>query len=104
MEPDEYIKSFFTCVNEQLPQTKVRPDGKGATYKNLVITTGWTDDLWEVQLKNGSGEPIRRQYDPTKARSSEGAANYFVDELRRITGQEPIPRPQLRHFGRRQKV
>lgn len=105
MEPDEYIKSFFGSVNEQLPQTKVRSDGKSATYKNFVVSTSWSDDLLEVQLKNGSGEPIRRQYDPVKARSSEGAANYFVDEIRKATGQEPILRPQTRHFGaRRQKV
>ena len=105
MEPDEYIETLFRSLNEQLPQAKVRPDGKSATYRNLVVQATWSDDLWEVQLKNNGSEPIRRQYDPSRARSSEAAANYFVDELRRATGQEPIERPQTRHFGqRRQKV
>ncbi len=106
MEPDIYIDTFFGCLNEQLPQAKIRPDRKSAAYKNLVVSAAMVDELLEIQLKNGSGEPIRRQYDPSKARSSEQAANYFVDELRRATGQEPILRPQLRHFGprRQQKV
>jgi hypothetical protein len=104
VEPEEYIKTFFGSVNEQLPQTKIRPDGKSATYKRLTVSATWADDLWEVQLRNGEGEPVRRQYDPTKARSSEGAANYFVDEIRKASGMEPILRPQLRTFGRRQKV
>ena len=72
----------------------------------ITVAASWSNELWEVQLNNTEvAEPIRRQYDPTRARSAEGAANYFVDELRRATGQEPILRPEtlLRHNGGRRQ-
>lgn len=103
MERDEYIETFFNSLKAQLREAKVRPDRKSATYRNFVVAASWSNNLWDVQLSNhDSTEPIRRQYDPTRARSSESAANYFVDELRRATGQEPIVRPEtnLRHNGR----
>jgi hypothetical protein len=104
VERDTYIETFFEMLKAQLREAKVKPDGKSATYRNLTVAASWSNELWEVQLNNAEvAEPIRRQYDPTKARSAEGAANYFVDELRRATGQEPLPRPEaaLRHNGRR---
>jgi hypothetical protein len=106
VERDAYIEAFFEGLKTQLREAKVRPDGKSATYRNLTIAASWSNELWEVQLNNTEvAEPIRRQYDPTKARSAEGAANYFVDELRRATGQEPILRPEtlLRHNGGRRQ-
>lgn len=106
MERDAYIEAFFETLKAQLREAKVRPDGKSATYRNLVVAASWSNELWEVQLNNTEvAEPIRRQYDPTRARSAEGAANYFVDELRRATGQEPLPRPEaaMRHNGARRQ-
>ena len=100
MEPDEYIKSFFENIKSQLQGTRLDADGKSASYKNMVVAAAWANELWDVQLQNEASEPIRRQYDPTKARSSEAAANCFVDALRRASGQEPIVRPEslVRHF------
>ncbi len=94
MEPDEYIKSFFQNIKSQLRETKMRSDGKSASYKNRVVAAAWSNQLWDVQL-NTDNDPIRRQYDPANARSTESAANYFVDEMCKATGQEPPPRPEV---------
>lgn len=101
MEPDEYVRTFFENIKSQLREAKLNPDGKGARYKNLVIATAWSGDLWQVQMRSDGAEPVQRQYDPLKARSSEAAANYFVDELRRAMGEEPLPRPEVasRRYG-----
>ncbi|MBC5806042.1 MAG: hypothetical protein DLM53_09635 [Candidatus Eremiobacter antarcticus] len=95
MEPNEYIQTFFDQIKAQMVETKVERDGLKARYKNLVVAASWSNQLWEVQLHNDKGEPIMRQYDPFNARSSQAAANYFVDALRTALGQEPLPRPPV---------
>lgn len=92
MEPDKYIKSFFDALSNQLDQAKLGGDGKSAKYEKSVVAATWSNELWEIELKSDEMEPMRRQYDPANARSSESAANYFVDALRRAAGQEPFPR------------
>jgi len=100
VEPLEYIRSFFDDIKEQLLETKVGPDGKSARYRNLTVAAAWSNRLWEVRLDDVE-QPVRRQFDPLNARSTKGAANCFVDALRRATGQEPVlrPEPPGRHYN-----
>ena len=101
MEPDKYIQSFFEAIRTQLDETKVGKDGTTARYRDAVVAATWTNELWEVELRSEAGEPLKRQYDPNIARSSESAANYFVDALLRASGQEPVARPVvLTRFNR----
>ncbi len=93
MEPDKYIKSFFDTIRTQLDETKLGKDGTTARYRDAVVAATWSNQLWEVELRSDATEPLKRQYDPFVARSSESAANYFVDALLRASGQEPIARP-----------
>lgn len=100
MEPDEYIRSFFNSIKDQLLEASVAADGRSARYRNSVVAATWSNLLWDVQLQGDVAEPIRRQYDPSNARSSEAAANYFVDALLRLAGQEPVARAVvIRHHG-----
>ena len=92
MKPDEFIRSFFDSIKGQLREATHGEDGKSTRYRDSVVVATWSNRLWDVELTNGGTEPIRRQYDPSIARSSESAANYFVDALRRAAGQEPFPR------------
>ncbi len=92
MEPDKYIRSFFDAIRNQLLETTMEKDGTIARYRDSVVAATWSNRLWEVELRNETAEPLRRQYDPFIARSSESAANYFVDALLRAAGEEPIPR------------
>ena len=104
MEPDEYIEGFFKDIKSQLIETTVGKDRRSARYKDLVVAATWSNDLWDIQLGNHDGdEPIQRRYDPANARSSQAAANYFVDALRRISGEEPFPRAPvtMRNFRSR---
>ena len=100
MEPDKYIKSFFDSIRTQLDETKVGKDGTTARYRDAVVAATWSNDLWEVELRAHDAEPLKRQYDPSIARSSESAANYFVDALLRASGQEPVARPVTTRFNR----
>lgn len=93
MEPDKYIQSFFEAIRTQLDETKVGKDGTTARYRDAVVAATWSNELWEVELRSSAAEPLKRQYDPNVARSSESAANYFVDALLRASGQEPVVRP-----------
>ena len=93
MEPDKYIKSFFDSIRSQLDETKMGKDGTTARYRDAVVAATWANELWQVELRATDAEPVRRQYDPLVARSSESAANYFVDALLRASGQEPVARP-----------
>ncbi len=93
MEPDKYIQSFFEAIRTQLDETKVGKDGTTARYRDAVVAATWSNELWEVELRSAEAEPLKRQYDPNIARSSESAANYFVDALLRASGQEPVARP-----------
>jgi hypothetical protein len=101
VEPDKYIQSFFEAIRTQLDETKVGKDGTTARYRDAVVAATWANELWEVELRSEAGEPLKRQYDPNIARSSESAANYFVDALLRASGQEPVARPVvLTRFNR----
>ena len=101
MEPDKYIQSFFDSIRTQLDETKVAKDGQTARYRDSVVAATWSNELWEVELRSDATEPVKRQYDPFVARSSESAANYFVDALLRASGQEPVARPVvLTRFNR----
>ena len=100
MEPDKYIQTFFDSIRTQLDETKVGRDGTTARYRDAVVAAKWCNDLWEVELRSEAQEPVKRQYDPLIARSSESAANYFVDALLRASGQEPAPRPVTTRFHR----
>lgn len=93
MEPDKYIQSFFDAIRTQLDETKVGKDGTTARYRDSIVAATWSNRLWEVELRSEAVEPVKRQYDPFVARSSESAANYFVDALLRASGQEPVARP-----------
>lgn len=103
MQRDEYIESFFNDIKSQLTEATVGKDGRSAHYKDLVVAAKWSNELWNIQLNNSNDEPIQRQYDPANARSSQAAANYFVDALRRTTGEEPFPRApvNMRNFRNR---
>lgn len=92
MKPDEFIQTFFDSIEGQLREATHGDDGRSTRYRDSVVVATWSNRLWDVELSNAGAEPIRRQYDPTIARSSESAANYFVDALRRAAGQEPFPR------------
>ena len=92
MEPDESIQSFFETIKKQLLNSTRGADGKSTRYRNSTVVATWSNELWDVELLDGESEPIRRRYDPLNARSSEAAANYFVDALLRAAGQEPLPR------------
>lgn len=92
MQRDEYIESFFRDVKSQLAEATVGKDPRSAQYKHLALAAKWSNDLWCIQLLDRDAEPIERQYDPANARSTQSAANYFVDELRRATGEEVAPR------------
>jgi hypothetical protein len=101
VEPDKYIKSFFDAIRTQLDETKVGKDGTTAHYRDAVVAATWSNELWQVELRSDAAEPLKRQYDPFVARSSESAANYFVDALLRASGQEPVARPVvLTRFNR----
>lgn len=101
MEPDKYIQSFFDAIRSQLDETKIGKDGTTARYRDAVVAARWENRLWEVELRTNEAEPLRRVYDPFVARSSETAANYFVDALLRASGQEPVVRPVTTgRFGR----
>jgi hypothetical protein len=93
VEPDKYIQSFFDAIRNQLDETKIGKDGTTARYRDSVVAARWQNRLWEVELRTSEAEPLRRVYDPFVARSSETAANYFVDALLRASGQEPVARP-----------
>ncbi len=95
MQRDEYIESFFSNIKSQLTEAMVEKGGRSVHYKDLVVDAKWSNDLWDIQLNKDNAEPIQRQYDPANARSSQGAANYFVDALRRASGEEPFPRTPL---------
>lgn len=97
MERNEYIETFFKNLKSQLADAKIAKDGKSAKYQNLVVSANWSNELWEVQVQGDTEEQIQRQFDPLNARSSQAAANYFVDALRRIRGEEPLPRPPVMH-------
>jgi len=82
-----------------------------ASYKNSIVTARWSDYFWDVEMKtaekSAETEPLRRLYDPSNARSSETAAEYFVDALLKAAGDDPLP-PEMRpprrgrrHFGKR---
>lgn len=106
MKPDDYIQSFFDTIKKQLLSATRGADGKSTRYRNSVVVATWSNDLWDVELRGGESEPIRRLYDPLNARSSEAAANYFVDALLRAAGQEPLPReidPSRFRYSRRVK-
>ena len=92
VQPDEYIEGFFKDIKSQLTEATVGKDRRSARYKDLVVAAKWSNDLWDIQLNTDSAEPIQRQYDPANARSSQAASNYFVDALRRTSGEEPFPR------------
>ncbi len=92
MEPDEYIESFFRDIRSQLAEATIGKDGRSARYKDGTVAAAWSNDLWDVQLDRRDAEPIQRKYDPSNARSTQAAADYFVDELRRSSGEEPFPR------------
>jgi hypothetical protein len=107
VEPDEYIKDFFKTIKAQLADTRVDVERRRASYKNSVVTARWSDYFWDVELKSDEAEPLRRLYDPSNARSSELAAEYFVDALLKAAGDEPLP-PEMRpprrgrrHYGKR---
>ncbi|HLW37729.1 MAG TPA: hypothetical protein VKR99_04820 [Candidatus Eremiobacteraceae bacterium] len=97
MERNEYIESFFNSLKSQLNGATIAKDGKSAKYQNLIVSANWSNELWEVQVHGDTDEQIQRQFDPGNARSSQAAANYFVDALRRIRGEEPLPRPPVMH-------
>ncbi len=101
MQREEYIDSFFKSIKSQLNDAMVEKGGLSIHYKDHVVAATWSNELWDIQLNEGNGEPIQRRYDPTNARSSQDAANYFVDALRRTTGEEPFFRPPVARNGRR---
>lgn len=92
MQREEYIDTFFKNIKAQLADATVGKSGLSVHYRDHVVAATWSNELWDIQLNNGHAEPIQRQYDPTNARSSQHAANYFVDALLRANGEEPIPR------------
>ena len=103
MEPDQYIREFFNTIKSQLADTRVDHERRRASYKNGVVTARWSDYFWDVEMRSNESEPVRRLYDPSNARSSETAADTFVDALLRAAGEDPLPpeaRPPRR--GRRQ--
>ena len=123
MEPDQYIKEFFDTIKAQLSDTRIDVERRRASYKNSVVTARWSDYFWDVEMKSSDkstdksaekaaekpaeAEPLRRLYDPSNARSSETAAEYFVDALLKAAGDDPLP-PEMRpprrgrrHFGKR---
>jgi len=100
VEPDKYIQSFFEAIRTQLDETKVGKDGTTARYRDAVVAATWANRLWEVELRSEASEPLKRQYDPFVARSSDAAANTFVDALLKAHGQEPVERPVAARFSR----
>lgn len=92
MTADEFIRSFFDTIQKELPDVKRGADGRSARFRGSSAVATWSNELWEVELSNGTEEPIRRQYDPAIARSSESAAIRFVDAMRSAAGMEPIVR------------
>jgi hypothetical protein len=107
VEPDEYIKDFFKTIKAQLADTRVDVERRRASYKNSVVTARGSEYFWDVEMKSDEAEPLRRLYDPSNARSSELAAEYFVDALLKAAGDEPLP-PEMRpprrgrrHYGKR---
>ena len=110
MEADQYIKDFFNTIKAQLGETRIDVERRRASYKNSVVTARWSDYFWDVEMKSEESEPLRRLYDPSNARSSEMAAEYFVDALLRAAGDDPLP-PEMRpprrgrrHLGKRPAV
>ena len=107
MEADQYIREFFDTIKAQLADTRIDVERRRASYKNSVVTARWSDYFWDVEMKSAESEPLRRLYDPSNARSSETAAEYFVDALLKAAGDDPLP-PEMRpprrgrrHFGKR---
>jgi hypothetical protein len=96
VQPDEYIENFFKDIESQLSEVTIGKDRRSAHYKDLEVAAKWSGDLWDIKLDKDNGEPIHRLYDPSNARSARAAADYFVDELRKILGEEPFPRVALR--------
>jgi hypothetical protein len=107
VEADQYIKEFFDTIKAQLSDTRIDVERRRASYKNSVVTARWSDYFWDVEMKSAESEPLRRLYDPSNARSSELAAEYFVDALLKAAGDDPLPaemrppRRGRRHFGKR---
>lgn len=97
MTSDEYIESFCKRIEAQLPQARIENDGRGVRYKGLLVAARWSNGLWDIQIDNETQESIQRHYDPARANSPEAAACYFVDALLRLSGEEPIPRPEVIH-------
>jgi hypothetical protein len=95
VERNEYIDSFFANIKSQLSEATIESRGRSVRYKDLIVAAKWNNELWDIQLNNDSEESIQRHYDPLQARSPEAAASYFVDALLRMSGEEPIPRPQV---------
>jgi len=111
VEPDQYIKEFFDTIKAQLSDTRIDVERRRASYKNSVVTARWSEYFWDVEMKpaekSAEAEPLRRLYDPSNARSSETAAEYFVDAMLKAAGDDPLP-PEMRpprrgrrHFGKR---
>jgi hypothetical protein len=99
---DEYIENFCKHIELELPQAKRENGGRGMRYKGLLVAARWSNGLWDIQIDNEMQESIQRHYDPARANSPEAAARYFVDALLRLSGDEPIPRPEVVHRpGRR---
>jgi hypothetical protein len=92
VQRDEYIEGFFKSIQLQLPQATVKDHS--VRYKGFEVAAEWTNGLWHIRV-NDSEESIQRHYDPAQANSPDAAASYFVDALRRMNGEEPIPRPQV---------
>jgi len=95
VERNEYIESFFANIKSQLAGATIESKGRGVRYKALTVAAKWANELWDIELNNDPEESIHRHYDPLQARSAEAAASYFVDALLRMSGEEPIPRPQV---------
>ena len=92
MTPDDFIRMFFDTIQKELPDAKRGADGRSTRFRGSSAVATWSNELWEVELSNGTAEPMRRQYDPSNARSSESAAIRFVDAMRLAAGMEPIMR------------
>jgi hypothetical protein len=92
LTPDDFIRSFFDTIQKELPDAKRGADGRSTRFRGSSAVAIWSNELWEVELSNGTAEPMRRQYDPSNARSSESAAIRFVDAMRLAAGMEPVLR------------
>ena len=103
MQPEEYIESFFREVKSQLHDAQIARDERSARYKRSEVAAKWSDDLWHIRLVEGDHDPVLRQYNPANARSTQSAANYFVDALRRANGEEVPPREPTNVRGFRKR-